>query len=166
MKDNMQFVNFGKLFSRMPDAAAIINGSRDYPHVHGIVRFYTVKSGVMVRAEVWDLPQGEGECELPVFGFHIHSGGSCSGNEIDSFADVMGHYNPYSCPHPYHAGDLPPLFGVSGRAVSVFLTDRFSVSEILGKAIIIHSSPDDFTSQPSGNSGTKIACGIIVSVRR
>ena len=146
----------------MPDAVAIINGSKAYPHIHGIVRFYTVKSGVMVRAEVWGLPQGEGECGFPVFGFHIHSGGSCSGNKEDLFADALGHYNPQSCPHPAHAGDLPPLFGVGGRAVSVFLTNRFNVREVIGKAVIIHSSPDDFTTQPAGNSGTKIACGIIV----
>ena len=166
MKGNMQFVNFVNLFSRVPDGVAIISGSRDYPAIHGVVRFYSVKSGVMVRAEISGLPRGNPHCGSPVFGFHIHSGSLCSGNSSDPFADAMGHFDPASCPHPYHAGDLPPLFGAGGRAVSVFLTDRFSVPQILGKAIIIHSSPDDFHSQPSGNSGSKIACGIIVPVRR
>ena len=45
-----------------------------------------------------------------------------------------------------------------------FLTDRFKLKDVIGKAIIIHSMPDDFTSQPSGNSGEKIACGIINKV--
>ena len=63
--------------------------------------------------------------------------------------------------HPYHAGDLPPLFGSGGVAVSVFLTDRFHLEDIIGKTVIIHSSPDDFTTQPSGNAGAKIACGEI-----
>lgn len=61
-----------------------------------------------------------------------------------------------------NAGDLPPLFENNGLAVSVFLTNRFSVNQIIGKTIIIHDKPDDFTTDPSGNSGTKIACGVIV----
>ena len=42
-----------------------------------------------------------------------------------------------------------------------FLTDRFTLKEIIGRTVVIHSMPDDFTSQPSGNSGEKIACGVI-----
>ena len=79
----------------------------------------------------------------------------------DPFAGAMSHYNPKGCEHPYHAGDLPPLFGNGGSALSLFLTNRFSVREITGKTVIIHDRPDDFTTQPSGNSGTKIACGVI-----
>ena len=63
--------------------------------------------------------------------------------------------------HPYHAGDMPPLFGEKGEAFSVFMTKRFRVDDIIGKTVIIHSMPDDFTTQPAGNSGEKIACGII-----
>ena len=73
----------------------------------------------------------------------------------------MKHYNPHGCDHPYHAGDLPPLFETSGLALSAFLTDRFTVDEVIGRTVIIHDQPDDFTTQPSGNSGTKIACGVI-----
>lgn len=79
----------------------------------------------------------------------------------DPFADTMGHYNPNGCEHPYHAGDLPPLFGNNGIALSLFLTNQFSVNEVIGKTIVIHDHPDDFITQPSGNSGTKIACGVI-----
>ncbi|MBP3600475.1 MAG: superoxide dismutase family protein [Clostridia bacterium] len=61
---------------------------------------------------------------------------------------------------------MPPLFEVNGRAFSVFLTDRFSVPQILGKTVIIHALPDDFTTQPSGNAGEKIACGIITPTAR
>ena len=52
---------------------------------------------------------------------------------------------------------------VNGYAFSAFLTDRFTVKEIVGRTVIMHSSPDDFTSQPSGNAGEKIACGEIVA---
>lgn len=71
------------------------------------------------------------------------------------------HYNPDNCQHLYHAGDMPPLFGVDGSAVLLFLTNRFSVEEIIGRTVIIHARPDDFMTQPSGNSGEKIACGVI-----
>lgn len=93
--------------------------------------------------------------------WQIHSGEQCTGDAADPFAAALGHYDPDGCPHPEHAGDLPPLFSTRGYAFQVFLTDRFSLHEIVGRTVIIHSSPDDFTSQPSGNAGTKIACGRI-----
>jgi len=77
----------------------------------------------------------------------------------------MGHYNPDNLPHPYHSGDMPPLFGNDGTAFSVFLTNRFKIDEIIGRTVVIHAQPDDFTSQPSGNSGEKIACGIIEEIK-
>ena len=79
----------------------------------------------------------------------------------DPLANAMSHYNPDGCVHPYHAGDLPPLFGNDGLALSLFLTNRFSVDEVIGRTVIIHDHPDDFVTQPSGNSGAKIACGVI-----
>lgn len=148
------------LYSR-PQAEAHITGSESYPGISGAVRFYQTKEGVIVCAEIRGLPQGALPCHGRVFGFHIHKGTDCGGNMDDPFADAMSHYDPHGCEHPYHAGDLPPLFGNGGHALSMFLTDRFSVSEVIGKAVIIHDRPDDFTTQPSGNSGTKIACGVI-----
>lgn len=146
---------------RPPDAAAKIKGSREYSSVDGIVRFYQTPFGTVVATEINGLPAPENPCASPVFGFHIHEGVSCSGNAEDPFADAGTHFNPLRCPHPYHAGDMPPIFGSDGYAFSVFLTDRFTVNSIIGKTVILHSKPDDFTTQPSGNSGTKIACGII-----
>ena len=145
-----------------PQAEAELSGSAAYPGISGIVRFYQTRAGVIVYAEVDGLPSSPGTpCGGRIFGFHIHEGTSCGGNMTDPFADVMAHYNPDGCPHPFHAGDMPPLFGNDGFVLTLFLTNRFSISEIIGRAVIIHDSPDDFTLQPSGNSGTKIACGII-----
>ncbi len=162
----MNFNNFAAVFRRVPNAVAFVNGNENYPDIHGKVMFYQLRNGVIVRTEISGLPQNSTECKDAVYGFHIHGGEECTGNESDRFANVGGHYNPKDCPHPYHAGDMPPLFGVNGSAFSVFLTDRFIVPEIIGKTVIIHASADDFISQPSGNSGEKIACGVITPTRR
>ncbi len=149
---------------KRPYAVAKIKGRSDYPHINGIAYFYKARAGVLVSIQLNGLPVSDDICKKPIFAVHIHGGGSCTGNDYDPFADAMTHYNPNNCPHPYHAGDLPPVFGVNGIGFSAFLTNRFSAEEIIGKTIIIHSAPDDFTTQPSGNSGMKIACGVILSV--
>ena len=150
--------------NQRPQAAAVIKGSRDYKDINGKVWFYQRKPGVYVISQISGLPKGANSCSNPVFAFHIHSGGSCTGDENDYFADSKGHYNPNECPHPYHAGDMPPLFGCDGYAFSAFFTNRFSVREIVGRTVIIHSQADDFTSQPAGNPGMKIACGVIGTI--
>lgn len=161
MLNSGKFMSYLSFFLKNPDAEAEIRGSKDYPEIEGNTYFYQTEKGVIVGTEISGLPTENNICKSPVFGFHIHEGDECSGNATDPFANVMSHYNPHSCPRPFHSGDLPPLFGNKGYAFSVFLTDRFTVNEIIGKTIIIHSAPDDFTTQPSGNAGTKIACGII-----
>ena len=147
--------------TKKPKARAIVKGSEKYSKINGTVDFYTTKKGTIVKAKINGLPDNREKCKSPIFAFHIHSGGKCTGNDKDPFADAGTHYNPNDCNHPYHAGDLPPLFGNNGYAYTVFLTNRFDVNEIIGKTVIIHSNPDDFTTQPSGNAGSKIACGVI-----
>ncbi len=137
-----------------PGAKAIINGSGEYPALHGEVLFYQEKHAVLVSVKVAGLPQnGTG-----FYGFHIHEGGSCEG---EGFPNTGSHYNPKNRPHPSHAGDLPPLLSFRGNAEMTVKTDRFRVREIIGKTVIIHSAADDFRTQPSGDSGMKIACGVI-----
>lgn len=171
--DYFRFPHFTALGRRRPGAWAVMHGSSRYPDIRGTVKFYETPAGVLVYADIDGLPTFSEQCESPIFGFHIHAGGSCAqpdsepGYEnadqaADPFPASGAHYNPFGCPHPYHAGDLPPLFGVKGNAFSIFLTERFTVAEIIGKTVIIHAQPDDFHTQPSGNSGMKIACGAIV----
>ena len=157
MRKNSRYSDFLSTLMQKPDAAAQISyaDNGEMP-ISGFVKFYQTRYGVLVAAHVRGLYS-----ESDIFAFHIHSGNSCTGNADDPFADAMGHYNPANVPHPSHAGDLPPLFSNSGYAFTVFLTDRFTVNEIIGKTVIIHSKPDDFTTQPSGNPGEKIARGII-----
>ncbi|MDO4862911.1 MAG: superoxide dismutase family protein [Ruminococcus sp.] len=154
------------LIQRQPQAAAVVTGSSKYPDISGTVRFYAMNGGTLVYADVSGLPYAGNRCSQEVFGFHIHDGESCTGNASDPFADAGSHLGADSCAHPFHMGDMPPLFGSDGRALSVFLTNRFTPEDVIGKAVIIHGSPDDFTTQPSGNAGEKIACGIIRPVRR
>jgi copper/zinc superoxide dismutase (SODC) len=142
-------------------AKANIKGGKKYPKINGAVTFREVKNGVLVTAKVNGLPQSSDSCTGRFFGFHIHEGSSCSGTISDEFANAKTHLNPTNCPHPFHMGDLPPLIENNGYAHMTVLINKFKIKDILGKVVIIHDSPDDFTTQPSGNSGSKIACGII-----
>lgn len=156
-----QVTNLNEIFHRKPQAKAILKGNRDYPKIKGTVSFYQTGQGVIVATEVMGLPSAEGNCKGSFFGFHIHEGGNCTGDMEMPFANALGHYNPEGCEHPFHAGDLPPLLGNRGYALSAFLTDGFSVREVVGRTVIIHANADDFHTQPSGNAGTMIACGEI-----
>ena len=159
-------INLYPLLQTLPNAVAVMRGRAENSGIHGTVKFYPTTSGVLIVADILGLPAPSEMCKSPIFAFHIHGGSDCSGNQEDPFANAASHYNPNDCPHPGHAGDMPPLFGAGGRAFLAFLTDRFNVNEILGKTVIIHDGPDDFTTQPSGNAGNKIACGVISKVRR
>lgn len=150
------------IHGKKPDAKAEIKGSDAYPDIIGKADFFQTRDGVLLNVEVAGLPAGGNHpCAGGIYGFHIHEGEFCTGNTDDPFADTKGHYNPRGCQHPDHAGDLPPLFAAQGRAFMVFLTDRFAVTDVIGRTIVVHHAPDDFTSQPSGNSGKRIACGKI-----
>jgi len=163
MYRNDNYINFAGILRYIPTAVAMVQGGEIYPDINGTVRFYDTAYGTVVFAEILGLPLSVDGSKSPIFGFHIHSGNTCGGGD---FSDTMGHYDPESMPHPYHAGDMPPLIGVRGIAFAAFLTDRFTAEEIIGRTVVIHEDPDDFTTQPSGNAGRKIACGEIVGVRK
>lgn len=143
-------------------AKALIKGSEKYPGLTGFAVFIPTEKGTMVSVSAYGLPQPAQPCEYGIFAMHIHEGESCTGNPSDYFAGAKGHYNPDDCIHPYHAGDMPQLFANGGEAHLAFITDRFTPEEIIGRTIIIHAHNDDMHTQPSGNSGEKIACGKIV----
>lgn len=138
-----------------PDAIATIRGGDAAPDLRGSVLFYQEDACVLVVAEIFCLPANS---KTGFFALHIHEGSSCSGAD---FAATGSHFNPAVVPHPRHAGDLPPLLRCQENAYLAVRTDRFHVQDILEKTVVIHSDPDDFRSQPAGNAGTKIACGVI-----
>ena len=142
-----------------PQAWSYLMGNKDYEKLKAVALFYPIKGSTLVVVAAKGLP-GDG-----FYGLHIHEGRSCTGNMTDSFADAGTHFNPKKTEHPDHAGDLPPLLSDGGKAYLAFVTGRFIPKEVIGRTMIIHSMPDDFTSQPAGNAGMKIGCGEIVANR-
>ena len=138
-----------------PPAVACLRGGTDAPNLRGKVQFYQRCGSVFVTVHVFGLPE---ENPSGFFALHIHEGCGCGG---EAFAETGGHYDPAGMPHPRHAGDLPPLLSCGGEAYLEVKTDRFSVRDVLGRTVVIHSGSDDFHTQPAGNAGTKIACGVI-----
>lgn len=80
---------------------------------------------------------------------------------ISSIHNIMDMYNEDTLPHGNHSGDFPVLFSNDEYARMSFFTDKFKPTDIIGKSVIIHENPDDYRSQPAGNSGKRIACGVI-----
>lgn len=146
------------ILQRVPakNAIAIIKGNEKYPNIKGTVYFSRVPLGTSVIVRVTGLPKYKPPGTTPQIGphgFHIHSGSSCQNPD--------GHWNPDGQPHGNHAGDFPVLFSQEGIGYMSFITKRFTPDAIIGKTVVIHSGPDDYKTQPSGGSGTVIACGEI-----
>lgn len=156
---------FSYMSAERPALRGELRGSADYKDAEGVVLAYWLEKGVYIRAEFRGLPADR------VFGFHVHDGIICGDADGEEpFAAAGGHLS--LCPegtwcslHPYHAGDLPPIFSDSdGYAAMEVYLGRATIADYSGKPLIVHSMPDDFTTQPSGNSGKRIACGIFEEV--
>lgn len=129
----------------------------------GIVSFAQQGHSVHITAQISGLTPG-------AHGFHIHDKGDCSAHDGTS---AGGHFNPFGKPHGdpakpnHHAGDLPMIVaGSNGVAKFDAMMEGISLKDgdkanILNRSVIIHAMPDDYTTQPTGNSGARVACGII-----
>jgi Cu-Zn family superoxide dismutase len=99
-------------------------------------------------------------------GIHVHSVGACT----PDFNAAGAHHNPLGLAHGEHAGDLPNLIvNVAGQGHLNATVENFTLSagptgafDVNGSAIIVHALPDDFTTQPTGGSGARVACGVIM----
>ncbi len=132
----------------------------------GTAQLTEVPGGVRIIIEVKGLPAG-------AKGVHIHEVGKCEGPQ---FTTAGGHFNPEKKQHGTmnpqgpHAGDLPNItIGADGNGRLESTTERItlgggekSVFDADGSAIVIHAGPDDFTTDPTGNSGGRSVCGVIV----
>ncbi|NLW63856.1 MAG: superoxide dismutase family protein [Syntrophomonadaceae bacterium] len=151
------------MFSRT--AVADVRGGPLAPDIRGVVTFRDVPGGVWVSVDITGLPSyrpADGGNPIGPHGFHIHENGTCAvGDPQEPFTAAGEHWNPTNQPHGNHAGDFPVLFSNNGRAKMRFFTNRFKVRDVIGKAIIVHQNPDDYRTQPAGNAGRRLACGII-----
>jgi Cu-Zn family superoxide dismutase len=133
-------------------------------NVSGLVMFHQMDGQLMVHAKVSGLKPGAEH------GFHVHENGNCAS------ADGMsagGHFNPDGKPHgpqnaPHHAGDMPSLKAdANGMADQKFMLTGVTVAagatSVVGRSVIVHAMPDDYTTQPTGNSGARLGCGVIAS---
>lgn len=131
----------------------------------GIVTLEQTPNGVLIEADLAGLPEGE-------HGFHIHARGQCA----PGFGAAGGHLAAQDGPphgletgEGLHAGDMPNLHvPVSGRLTVEVFNQRISLDDRAepifdedGSAVIIHAGADDYLSQPAGDAGTRIACGVI-----
>lgn len=132
--------------------------------VTGRVLFTKQGDKVLVTGEVAGLRPNA------VVGFHVHEKGDCSSGDGMS---AGGHFNPTGKVHgahadaDHHAGDLPSLVAdLSGTARINFETASLSVgggvADVVGRALIVHRDQDDYKTQPTGNSGPRVACAVIV----
>lgn len=145
------------------DAICELQEIGEYRNVRAVCLLNQMEFGVSLQINVVGYPMlNRIRCQQPIIAFHIHKGNSCTGTNENPFLNAKGHYNPNRCQHPYHAGDLGNLFiNRNGSAKMSMVNDRFTVNEVIGRVMILHASFDDFKTQPSGNSGAMIACGVI-----
>ncbi|HZP91751.1 MAG TPA: superoxide dismutase family protein [Burkholderiales bacterium] len=131
--------------------------------VSGTVNFSQRGDMVLVEAKVTGLKPNASH------GFHIHEKGDCSAPDASS---AGGHFNPTGMPHgaptadKHHGGDLGNLKAdANGFAQLSIQVSGVSLgadaNSIIGRAVIVHANPDDLKSQPAGNAGPRVACGLI-----
>jgi len=145
-----------------PTASAQLQPTRGNA-TSGDIRFTQQGDKVLVSGEVRGLkPNAE-------HGFHVHEKGDCSSGDGMS---TGGHFNPMGMKHgaheanEHHVGDLPSLKADAyGVARISFTSNSISVgsgsNDIVGRGLIVHRDPDDYTTQPTGNAGPRLACAVI-----
>jgi Cu-Zn family superoxide dismutase len=131
--------------------------------VSGTVTFTPVAGGLQVNAIIAGLTPGE-------HGFHIHEAGDCSAADASS---AKGHFNPTGKAHGHHggdtrhAGDMPNLIanaqGQASFSARIMGLELSGNTGIIGRSVVIHADPDDYKSQPAGNSGKRVACGVVAA---
>lgn len=131
----------------------------------GEVRFYKAEGGVRVLARLVGLAPGR-------HGFHLHEKGDCSSPDALS---AGGHYNPAGAPHGApdadrahrHVGDLGNVeAGADGKATVDRVDPVLVYENLVGLAVLVHANADDLTSQPAGNAGPRVGCGVIATPTR
>lgn len=146
------------------DASAVATLTPAAPGVGaGKVTFTARDGGVDVHVEASGLAPGSSH------GFHVHDNGVCTGPD---FMSAGGHFNPGKMPHgpqdgPHHMGDMPGLVADDGGKVDAHFAlagaSLDGAQGLVGHAVVLHAGADDYKTQPTGNSGGRIACGVIAA---
>ncbi len=152
--------NYSYIQHERPALIGTIRGGLGHEDINGTTAVFWLPDALYLETQLYGLPKSE------VFGFHIHDGILC-GTVDSGFTEAGKHLS--LCPdetwcnqHPYHAGDLPPVFSdADGNAVFGVYLDKATVADVSGHTIVLHSRRDDFDTQPSGDSGVRIACGVL-----
>ncbi|HSB95694.1 MAG TPA: superoxide dismutase family protein [Spongiibacteraceae bacterium] len=148
---------------QQPGAAAKLSPTQGNKAT-GTVTFTQHGDKVVVDADITGLAPGE-------HGFHIHEKGDCSAPDGTS---AGGHFNPNGQPHGdpaqphHHFGDMPMLTADAGGHAKLHveltsITLQEGAGNIIGKSVIVHQKADDYQTQPTGNSGGRVACGVIAA---
>lgn len=156
--------NRGGTIYEEPSAMAVLTPTQGNS-VRGAVDFVRKGGSVLVTANLSGLKPNS------THGFHIHENGDCTARDASS---AGGHFNPTTSEHggpggspgQRHGGDLGNLTADSkGNALITVEVEGIAFGagsdSIVGRGLVVHADPDDFTSQPAGNSGARIACGVI-----
>ncbi|MDD2217359.1 MAG: superoxide dismutase family protein [Eubacteriales bacterium] len=151
---------FELLYLKSPQAIAQIYGSKEYPLLRGLAKFYsTFGEGIIISIEVMGLPNSDG-ATCGFYSMHIHEYGDCSEN----FNNAGGVLFLEGSRHPYNAGALPPLMSCDGYAWMTFYDDRIGIADIIGRSIVIHDMHCYLQAPELRNNDERIACGIITTL--
>ncbi len=148
-------------FAQEPTKAVAVLHPTKNSKVEGTVTFTKSRDGVKIVANLTGLTPGK-------HGFHIHEYGDCSSPDGKS---AGGHFNPAKAPHaghdmtPRHVGDLGNIEADSAGKAHLKLTDKLMTmsgeNSIIGRGVIVHEKADDLKTQPTGDAGGRVACGVI-----
>lgn len=155
-------VNALTLANGKPYAVANLKGNYKYNNLKGTVQFFPWSTGTIIKLEVVGLTVNS---ENNFFGFHIHETGECIDSMDNPYLSAGGHFNKNNNKHPNHTGDLPMIYSNNGYAFMLYYTARFKPVDVINKSVIIHKMADDLMTDPAGNSGERIACGVILRNR-
>lgn len=162
----LNLISFGQMHDNMEmksetNKAVCVLVPTQGNNVSGVITFTTTSDGILVKGDIHGLTPGK-------HGFHIHELGDCSAPDGTT---AGGHFNPSGMPHgapmdmQRHEGDMGNIEADALGNAHVEYVDKMirftGPNSIIGRGVIVHRDPDDLKSQPTGNAGPRVACGVI-----